>query len=252
MSEDPGDDATPFDFDVFVQDTDTGQITMIGRENYGRSPFGNALPVLSGDGPRLLISADLSDVLDYRSPDFDNIYWVDGSGAWLPTRLDGSSGNDLLAGSEEAEVIRGMAGSGTLFGNGGNDTIFGGTGNDTLIGGGGSDRLSGGSGNDFLYGDSPYAAMFMTEAQQVYRLHQAVLDRTPDAAGQLNWTQSLVEARSLREVEEGCLSGPSPLPLTPAKAFAPSGCGRTTPLFSKVMREGLSTDGGAGRAGSGL
>ena len=41
-------------------------------------------------------------------------------------------------------------------------------------------------------------------------------------------------------------------PLAPAKAFSRSGCGRIFPLFSRVMREGLSTGPCAGRHGSGL
>ena len=44
---------------------------------------------------------------------------------------------------------------------------------------------------------------------------------------------------------------PAP-PLALAKAFSRSGCGRIFPLFSRVMREGLSTGPCAGRLGSGL
>lgn len=50
----------------------------------------------------------------------------------------------------------------------------------------------------------------------------------------------------LRSAErgEGWVPGPSPPPLALAKAFSPSGCGRIFPLFSRVMRERLSTDAG--------
>ncbi len=41
-------------------------------------------------------------------------------------------------------------------------------------------------------------------------------------------------------------------PLAPTKAFSRSGCGRIFPLFSRVMRVGLSTGPGARRPGSGL
>jgi hypothetical protein len=44
-----------------------------------------------------------------------------------------------------------------------------------------------------------------------------------------------------QESGEGCLSDPSPPPLAPAKAFFRSGCGRIFSLFSRVMRDGLST-----------
>jgi hypothetical protein len=43
-----------------------------------------------------------------------------------------------------------------------------------------------------------------------------------------------------------------PPPLALAKAFSPSGSGRIFPLFSRVMREGLSTGPRARRPGSGL
>ena len=45
---------------------------------------------------------------------------------------------------------------------------------------------------------------------------------------------------------------PPPPPLALAKAFSRSGCGRIFPLFSRVMRVGLSTGPGARRPGSGL
>ena len=48
------------------------------------------------------------------------------------------------------------------------------------------------------------------------------------------------------------MSGPSPPPLALAKAFSRSGCGRIFPLFSRVMREGLSTGAAAKSPGSGL
>lgn len=43
-----------------------------------------------------------------------------------------------------------------------------------------------------------------------------------------------------------------PPPLARANAFSPSGSGRIFPLFSWVMRDGLSTGVGARRPGSGL
>src|SRR5690606_33314123 len=51
---------------------------------------------------------------------------------------------------------------------------------------------------------------------------------------------------------EGWISGPSPPPLAPAKAFSRSGRGRIFSLYSRVMREGLSTGHGARWLGSGL
>ena len=48
------------------------------------------------------------------------------------------------------------------------------------------------------------------------------------------------------------MSDPSPPPLASAKALSRSGYGRIFPLFSRVMREELSTVPAARRRGSGL
>ena len=49
---------------------------------------------------------------------------------------------------------------------------------------------------------------------------------------------------------EGSTSDPSPPPLAPAKAFSLSGCDRIFSLFSRVMRQRLSTEPAARWAGS--
>ncbi|WP_375512885.1 hypothetical protein [uncultured Nostoc sp.] len=53
--------------------------------------------------------------------------------------IQGSPGNDYLAGTQVDDQI---------YGNGGNDTLIGATGNDYLVGGVGNDILTGGSGKD--------------------------------------------------------------------------------------------------------
>jgi Ca2+-binding RTX toxin-like protein len=53
--------------------------------------------------------------------------------------INGSSGNDSLVGTNQADSIFGGAGNDTLVGNGGNDTLFGGSGADSLFGGSGTD-----------------------------------------------------------------------------------------------------------------
>jgi hypothetical protein len=59
------------------------------------------------------------------------------------------------------------------------------------------------------------------------------------------------EVNDLRAGERS-IPSPSPPPLAPAKAFSHPGCGRIFPLFSRVVREGLSTATCARRPGSGL
>ncbi len=66
--------------------------------------------------------------------------------------LIGSTFNDRLTGSVEANWIDGGGGNDRLTGGGGNDTLIGGLGNDTLIGGLGNDTLIGGLGNDTMTG----------------------------------------------------------------------------------------------------
>ena len=59
-------------------------------------------------------------------------------------------------------------------------------------------------------------------------------------------------ANRAASTKEGWISGSSPPPLALAKAFSRSVCSRNFPLFSRVMRQGLSTGLRAKRPGSGL
>lgn len=65
--------------------------------------------------------------------------------------LNGSSGNNLLAGYDGNDTLRGLNGKDFLLGYDGNDSLIGGLGKDTLIGDAGNDTLLGGGGNDSLY-----------------------------------------------------------------------------------------------------
>ena len=68
----------------------------------------------------------------------------------MATELPGTSGNDIINGTDLDEHITGLAGNDIIHGNGGNDVIEGGTGNDTISGGTGTDTLSGGTGADIF------------------------------------------------------------------------------------------------------
>ena len=77
--------------------------------------------------------------------------------------LEGTVGNDLLIGQQNADrifgragndTIRGGAGIDNLFGDDGNDIVNGEDGDDVVYGGFGNDTVIGGSGNDTLYGDA--------------------------------------------------------------------------------------------------
>lgn len=73
----------------------------------------------------------------------------------------------------------------------------------------GPDLLQGYGGDDMQFGDGFRAAYAPLQAEQVYRLYQATLDRAPDAAGQADWTERLYrETQSLQAVAQGFVESP--------------------------------------------
>lgn len=68
-------------------------------------------------------------------------------------KLQGTSKNDVILGTELNDVINGRGGKDKLIGSVGDDKLNGGKKADMLIGGDGNDKLVGGKGNDKLYGD---------------------------------------------------------------------------------------------------
>jgi serralysin len=66
--------------------------------------------------------------------------------------INGTAGNDTLAGGTGNDTINGVAGNDLLQGLGGNDSIVGATGWDTLQGGEGDDRLYAGGWSDTMTG----------------------------------------------------------------------------------------------------
>lgn len=100
------------------------------------------------------------------------------TGVAAPVLRTGTSAPDLIVGDAANEQITGLAGD------------------DVLDGGGGSDALEGGDGDDLLYGDGLKVGLVPDIADQVYRLYQATLARTPDIGGHLGWSQALFEGRS--------------------------------------------------------
>ena len=143
VAQDPGDDGTR-ENDIFVADMDTSEITLLGRDDGGfAARFNGADPLISDDATRLLTFANLADTLDFRSPDYGNVYWLEGYGNWLPA-IEGTGGPDRLTGTAGDDFMRGLGGDDTLSGLAGDDTIDGGDGTDNLIGGAGNDSITGG------------------------------------------------------------------------------------------------------------
>jgi Tol biopolymer transport system component len=66
--------------------------------------------------------------------------------------IEGTPGDDVLAGGSSANTIRGFGGNDVICGGGGQDTVTGGNGADELFGQAGPDTLKGGDGRDYLVG----------------------------------------------------------------------------------------------------
>ncbi|MEA3046086.1 MAG: hypothetical protein QOJ53_418, partial [Sphingomonadales bacterium] len=73
-----------------------------------------------------------------------------GGAAPAPQTINGTPGDDTLAGGLGNDTVNGLAGDDTLTGGFGNDTLNGGDGNDHLDGQWANDTLNGGNGNDVL------------------------------------------------------------------------------------------------------
>ncbi|QIR38943.1 endonuclease/exonuclease/phosphatase [Tolypothrix sp. PCC 7910] len=70
----------------------------------------------------------------------------------VPNTINGTSGNNILIGTDKVDIIRGLGGNDIITGNKNNDFLYGGSGNDALEGGDGNDNLYGDEGNDGLLG----------------------------------------------------------------------------------------------------
>ncbi|MBB4640571.1 calcium-binding protein [Rhizorhapis suberifaciens] len=88
----------------------------------------------------------------------DAVEFAEGT-IWLPAELanrvvqgQATDGDDVIAGTSNADILYGGAGNDVINAAAGADELYGGLGDDTLNGGTGSDRLEGGLGNDILRG----------------------------------------------------------------------------------------------------
>ncbi len=107
----------------------------------------------------LTASVDEVTVQYLRGASNHHVEWIkfdDGFLTSLPdyaSWLNGTSGNDTVAGNSSDNTMVGFAGNDTMTGGSGNDDMHGGAGNDTLDGDDGTDLLYGGDGADVLYGE---------------------------------------------------------------------------------------------------
>lgn len=73
---------------------------------------------------------------------------------FLGLSVPASAGNDMMAGTINADAMAGLDGDDILQGGGGDDSLDGGAGNDALYGGTGDDVLTAGDGSDHVQGDA--------------------------------------------------------------------------------------------------
>ncbi|MEM8848944.1 MAG: DUF4214 domain-containing protein [Pseudomonadota bacterium] len=105
-----------------------------------------------------------------------------------------------MDGTSFPDMLRADSSGATLVGYGGDDR---------LVGGPGSDVLLGGDDADVIMGDGIVAAHLQSEADIVFRLYRATLDRDPDAVGHAAWAARMFSGeRTLLEVVEGFINSP--------------------------------------------
>jgi Ca2+-binding RTX toxin-like protein len=84
----------------------------------------------------------------------DVIYGTNGSDVIVGGRgtdqIHGLGGDDFICGEGGRDILTGGSGDDELSGGGSGDAIFSGSGDDYLIGGDGADQLHGGSGDDYM------------------------------------------------------------------------------------------------------
>lgn len=120
----------------------------------------------------------------------------------------GTGGNDTVHGGADDDTIayytatagiRADLSTGVVTGDGFVQTVsdieavIGSDYSDVLTGGSGSSDLIGRDGDDVMYGDDLDVGQARAESAQVWRLYQAVLDRTPDTISHARWVERLLE-----------------------------------------------------------
>ncbi|WP_457663192.1 beta strand repeat-containing protein [Sinorhizobium medicae] len=106
----------------------------------------------------------------------DSIEFADGFITSLPDYagwLNGTSGNDTVAGNGSDNTLIGFAGNDTVTSGGGNDDAHGGAGNDTLYGDAGTDLLHGGTDADTLYGGDGLDTLYGGTGADIFKFETA-------------------------------------------------------------------------------
>ncbi len=114
-------------------------------------------PVFYSDGtPKILLGSTGDDII-YGTENRDRLLGGSGDDEIYSyggnDQIAGGSGNDIIYGGDGEDEIRGSSGNDTLFGEAGDDKLSGHVGDDFISGGSGNDYITGYDGNDLLFGD---------------------------------------------------------------------------------------------------
>ncbi len=128
--------------------------------------------------------------------------------------IDGAGGDDTICAGGGPDRVRGSGGDDLLLGQGGNDDLRGGSGKDTMAGGDGPDRVDGGTGDDLLdeqnLGGAGHDRLFGGFGRDVIRTAGGVKDKINCGAG----SDRLTFDRFDRQVQcEGRIILPPPIAL---------------------------------------
>lgn len=96
---------------------------------------------------RLQGAAAIESCFEYNVEQIGNSYTAPG---WNGNIIVGTTDDDTLRGTKDADLILGRGGNDTISGRGGADVICGGAGNDKITSAGANDQLDGGADNDRL------------------------------------------------------------------------------------------------------
>ncbi|WP_127115749.1 DUF4214 domain-containing protein [Shimia sediminis] len=181
-----------------ISDTDGGTDTLVFA-----AVTGNVSINLASGGS---IQVDGTQWATLANDAIENVILGDGNdtvtGNDADNNVSGGRGQDRLIGGQGDDTLMGDQGSDLLVGSTGNDSLSGGEGADHLEGANGQDTLQGDEGDDFLNGEQGIGS-FDFQANQVYRLYRATLDREPDYAGHRSWTEALIGGQTLENIVSG-------------------------------------------------
>ena len=104
----------------------------------------------------------------------------------------GTSYNEYVYGTGNADTLNGLAGNDRLYGYGDGDTLYGDAGNDYLYGGFGDDTLYGGDGGDYLYGEGG-ADNFVFESASAFNNSDIIQDFNAGDGDALDISDLLIE-----------------------------------------------------------